>query len=333
MRVLVGIGQTLFRESPVDRLATALCEALERVGAECEIARFPWLCGEPRDALRQLVAYRSLRIDETVDAFLALEPPALFVRHPRKLVWLAHLRGGPGGRRACIEAGGIRRDWRDACRRALRQESRWVGTVSSTASLELHRETGMEALPVSPPLPLGFSSRYPAGEDGLLVSLDPIGARIDLVIEALLRTRSEIPVHFAGTTEQCRTVRRRAELSGLRHPVSTSAEASGRESRFRPFVALFADRDTMLPWDAREAAASTIVLACHDSGAVAELVADLGIGTLVEPRPDAIAGALEQAWATPGAPRHEAARTGTDPEALEAEWRRVLSGMIEEIHR
>jgi len=305
LRILLGIGQTLFESSPVEALANDLAEAFEGFCSGIEILRFPWVRGDESSVLRQLVAYRSLELQvpaagDERQIFVALETPALLIPHAEKIVWLAHFREGPGGLGMGTRSPVARREWRRIHRAALSKGVGALHSMSAEASWELYRATGVEAPVLRPPPPPTRAPLPPLGEDDLLVPLAEVGSRPLLVLDALARTTAEIPAVFAGSADSCQAVRSGAEQRGLSFLVETVEGDVKSLGNRRFFATLLANRGSLTCWEGHRAlATSRRVIACSDSGAVAECLHQNGDGDLVPARPDKIAAALDRIWSDP----------------------------------
>ncbi len=159
MRIIVSSRFNPFQPAREQETVSRLAGILSASGHEVEEVCLPW-SDEPQALLEQLASFRLLDLTDAADRFIALDLPALFLRHPHKIVWLAG--GGGGGSlgsvtaartrqseqreplRPPIEQAAIRSYGESALKTAL-LEARSVYTADESVREELRTRLAIEA--------------------------------------------------------------------------------------------------------------------------------------------------------------------------------------------
>ena len=255
---------------------------------------------------------------EPVDLVIATKFPTYFVRHPRKVTWLFHqyraiyeLCGGPYSEFAHSEADVKLRDHLIQLDGAALAESKKLFSIAKNTSARLAKYNGLTAEPLYHPPPLAGRLK-PGASDNYVFSAGrlELTKRVDLILQALARTRSDVRLVVAGegplrqklaalATEL--GVDNRVTFTGIvDEPQLVNLYAGALAVVFPPF-----DEDygyiTLEAFLARKP-----VITTTDSGGPLEFVEDDVTGLVADPTADAIAAAIDRL----AGDRQRAARLG-----------------------
>lgn len=347
MRLAIVTVQVPFVWGGAEILAEGLRDALRAEGHEAEIVTVPFKWYPPERILDHMLACRLLDLTEScgapVDRVVALKFPAYLVDHPNKVLWalhqhrtaydlwshelcdLIHFPNGP--------------QVRDAIRAADRKfipQARAVYTISGVVSRRLKEFCGIDSEPLYHPPRNAEHFTCAAAEDYLFFpSRLSRSKRQALVLEALARTRRPVRVRFAGGAEgntiagelralaQKLKVDRRVEWLG---PVS---EEEKRRQYAHALGVVFPPVDEDYGYVTLEAMlASKPVVTCADSGGPLEFVQDGQTGLVVEPSPDALAGALDCLWAERDRARQWGQAARREYDRRDIHWGRVVKRLV-----
>lgn len=348
MRIAVCHPHALFTRGGAEMHTESLVRALREAGHEAEVVSVPWKWYPPSELVHQMAVWRSLDVSESngqpVDMVIALRFPAYLVRHEHKVVWLIHqhrtayeLWDHPEfADLSTHEDGAAVRDmiWR-ADRVALGEAKRIFtnsGNVRDRLGSSLgvpaeplyHRSSICEALLRREPGGYGDYVLYPS-------RLEPI-KRQRLVVEAMRHLGSGLRLVLVGTGTGEPALRRQVQEHGLGDRVVLEGGVS--EARllelYRGALGVFyGPYDEDFGYVTLEAmAARRPVVVPSDSGGPLEFVRDGESGFVVEPRPEAIAGALDRL----AADRDAAARMGEAGHGVLArsvpDWPEIVSRLL-----
>ncbi|HLY17768.1 MAG TPA: glycosyltransferase family 4 protein [Bryobacteraceae bacterium] len=325
MRILIATVKVPFVNGGAEIHAVELRQALIEAGHSAEIVAIPFKWYPPERILDQMLACRLLDLTETasvpVDRLIALKFPAYLIPHPRKVIWLLHqhrqaydLWQHPLNDLDKYENGA---DVRAAIQRAdteLIPLAAHVFANSRNVALRLRTSCGVEAHPLyHPPQEAGLFYHAPA-EDFLYFPsrINPL-KRQDLVMEALALTRTPAKVRFsAPATEpalerKCLALARENALAGRVEWLGMVSNEAKRNLYARCLGVLYPPLDEDYGYITLEAMlARKPVITCADSGGPLEFVVHHGTGIVAEPRPEALAAAIDELWEN----RQTAARWG-----------------------
>jgi glycosyltransferase involved in cell wall biosynthesis len=248
-----------------------------------------------------------------VDRVVALKFPAYYVPHDDKVVWLLHqfrqvydLWGTPYQDLPSDITGQQVRESVIRSDNALLARARKIYTNSEVTARRLHRFNGIESEVLHPPLlhePAYAARTY--GDYVFCPSRITAGKRQLLLIEAMKHVRTPVRLVLAGMLEGCAA-----------EDVQRAIHAAAAESRVTLLPGFLPEADkvafiegalagvyvpvdedsygyvTMEHFLARKAVVTTT-----DSGGITILVKDGVTGFVVDPAPEAIAGALDRLYA------------------------------------
>jgi glycosyltransferase involved in cell wall biosynthesis len=311
-RVLVVTSGALFVRGGHLTIAHETAAALRREGHIADVFVTP----QNRFG-RQLSAYLATwltDVGETADAkpidrVISFRFPSYAVRHPSHVCWLNHrmreyydlwerfTRGM--GRRALVKETLRRRIFHALDRRLLTRNLTRLVAQSRTIQARLRRFGGIDSELLYPPAPERPYRTDGYGDYVLAVSrLHPL-KRLDLLIEAAARMRSDsLGVKIAGEGEDEGRLRERIRVLGLGGRVELLGAIGERElvDHYARCRAVF-----FAPWNedygfvTLEAFRSgKAVVTTADSGGPSELVADGVSGFVAEPTPEAVAARLDR---------------------------------------
>lgn len=341
-RILICTAQVPFARGGNELLSDGLRDALRAAGHLAEIVALPY-AWQPHDQIApSALAWRLLdltQIDgQPIDQLICTKFPSYAARHPRKVVWLVHQHrqaydwyGTPLSDFANTDADRALREQIVRMDRATLGEAHARFAISANIAGRLMRYTGLSAAPLYPPS--RYAGRLRAGPYGDYLLSDARldkSKRIDLLLEALARTRQPVPCVIVSAGAEREALERLAGRLGLRERVS-----------FRGFVddetliALYAEARAVayLPLDedygfttvqALEAARPLITT--EDAGGALELISHGQGGLIAAPAPDAIAAQIDLLWQTDdAAPRIGAAGPAR---ARGITWEKVIRALV-----
>jgi glycosyltransferase involved in cell wall biosynthesis len=327
-RVLVLESQTPFVHGGAEILVRQLVDALRRRGWEADIVSIPFR-DEPRDELMaHAAAWRLLDLSTAhgapIDLVIATKFPTYFVRHPAKVTWLVHqhraayeLCGTPFSSFDHTEADvGLRQ-------RLMELDTRMLGecvarfSIARTVSARLQKYNGLDAEPLYHPPKLAAELKPgPYGNYMLTVTrLEPV-KRVDLTMETFRHVDPSIRLLIAGDGSIYPELEQRLRELQLANRVSLLGRVS--DDRLLDLYAgsrgvLFAPFDEDYGYVTLEAfLAHKPVVTASDSGGTLEFVTDGTNGFVTDPRPEALAAAINRL----GASRELAATLGDRGYAL-----------------
>lgn len=310
MRILVCTTQVPFVRGGAELVADGLVGALREHGHEAESVALPFAWSPRSNLVKSALAWRLLELTQIggrpIDAVVATKFPSYAVRHPHKLVWLVHQH-----RQAYDWYGTSLSDWGaqdgDAEARKLIQrmdrhtlgEARGLFAISRNVAQRLKRFNELDAKVLYPPSHLA-PLLQPGPFQGYILSLsrlDP-AKRVELLLDALSRSRSGLRAVVAGRGPALDDLRRRARQLGLAERVAFPGyvddnTAAGLYARCRAVYYAPVDEDYGLATIEAFAAAKP-VLTASDAGGVLEFVTHDASGLVAAPRPDALAEQIDR---------------------------------------
>lgn len=350
MRIVVATAFTAFVHGGAEILAEDLRDALTARGHEVDLLALPWKWGSVEAWSDQWAAWRLLdpaaSAHGPVDRWIALKPPAWYVRHPEKVIWTVHQQrqayelwdetDGLVG----IPAGDQIRDLLHAADRLAYAEASAAFSLTRRVADRLEEHLGVRSEPLL--VPPRHAERYRAlaatadeAEPYLFFPsrLSPL-KRQALVIDALVHTREDVEVRFAGfavDTPQAEALHARAAERGVSDRVAFLGQVDDDaliEAYARCRGVVFPPFDEDYGYVTAEAMlAAKPVVTCGDSGGPLELVLDGETGWIVESDARAIGAALDALWADPDRARERGLAARRRMEALDLSWDRIVEAL------
>lgn len=309
-RICVTAPQVPFLRGGAELHAELLVEALRREGHEVDLVSLPYTWTGDRSSLEQALAWRLVDLaaevhQRSTDLVIATKYPSYLVRHPNKIAWIFHqqreaydLHGTPFGSFSLSEND-----------RALRQalveldlhalaETRALFTNSRNTAARLARYCGVEAQPLYAPPKLHEDLHPgPYGDYLLYVGrLDPI-KRVDMAIEALRHTRSQVPLRIAGRGPHLDELEKLVTEYGLQERVYFLGFVSDEEVvdlYANCLAVLLTPHDEDYGFTTLEAFfAGKPVITTSDAGGVLEFVEDGVTGFVEPPEPEKLADRID----------------------------------------
>ena len=309
MRVAITTVQVPFIRGGAELLADGVARALARAGHSAEIVSTPFRFSPAQEVSRCMTFWQEEDFERfdcgTIDAVIALKFPTYWLRHPRKIVWLLHQH------RAVYELFdtpyGISSS--DAAHIALRTsiiegDSRHLAnaaalfSISKRVSERLHSNNGLsaKALYHPPPMAEAFycSSQLPyVYFPSRIESLK----RQDLLVRAMSHVRSPVAAIMSGTGGGAEALHRLANYLGVHERVRLLGHVTNDEKVIwyaNSLGVFFGPYDEDYGYVTLEAMLSSKpIITCKDSGGPLEFVVDGESGLVVEPTPEAVAGAID----------------------------------------
>jgi glycosyltransferase involved in cell wall biosynthesis len=317
-RVLVCGVQTPYVTGGAEILVQDLRAQLAARGFAVDVVNVPFRAYPPVEIPRQALAWRLLDVleswGERVDLVIPTKFPSWLVRHPLKVAWLFHQHREAYdllGSRFCgfSDSAEDRRvvDTIRAMDQSSLAECRALFAISKNVAGRLSRFNSMEAEALyPPPRHVGRYRSEPHGDYLFYAGrLEPI-KRLDLVIDALARTKSGIRLKLAGHGPHERDLRERAARCGLDARVDFLGFVSDEELLALyagARAAIYAPLNEDYGYVTVEAFLSRRpVVTTDDSGGPLEFVEDGASGIVTAPEADALADGFDRLAALP-APR------------------------------
>lgn len=322
----------------VDGLRAALLEH----GHEVDVVALPFKWYPSTAVIDHALPWRMVDLTESqgraIDRYIPTKFPAYLARHPDKVTWLFHqfrqaydLHGTAFGElRDTPTDLWVRERVIDMDRRAL-PESRALYTIAANVSERLQRYNGLRSLPLHPPPPLGHRYRC-AGYGDFVLSVGRLERikRVDLLLEALARSRGGLRCVVAGAGPEAGTLQQLARRLGLERRVEFAGFVP--EERLLELYATcravyYAPYDEDYGFVTLEALRSgKPVLTTPDAGGVLEFVRDGETGLVAAPETAGLAAALDRLAADRDG--CEAMGQRGRAETGEISWERVLEHLL-----
>jgi glycosyltransferase involved in cell wall biosynthesis len=289
-------------------LVRQLVTELRARGVATDRVSLPFKWYPKEEILPHAAAWRLLDLSESngrpIDLVIATKFPTYFARHPAKVCWLVHQH------RAVYELCGTEysdfgheeldvalRDRIMALDEETLRECRGLYTISRTVSARLQTYNGLPSIPLYHP-PLIAPRLAPGNYDDYVLSVARLekNKRVDLAVRAMAHLPAHLRMIVVGDGSHRTLVEQVAEETGVQDRVRFAGAVSDDD-----LVALYREALCLVyvPFDedyglaTLEAfLAAKPVITARDSGGTLEFVRDGGNGFIVEPEPDAIAGAI-----------------------------------------
>ena len=347
MRVLIATVQVPFIRGGAEIHAEGLRDALVRAGHEAEIFAIPFKWYPPEKILDHMLACRLLDVSEVagtrVDRLIGLRFPAYLIPHPNKVLWILHqhrtaydLWDHSLSDLVYYPNGSQVRDAIEQADRKLIPEARAVFANSRNVAQRLKRYCDIDATPLYHPPPNADKFYAASAEDYLFFpSRLCIPKRQELALQALALTRNPVQLCFAGIsdhpdyTDKLQSLARKLKvqkrvewLGGITEDEKLARYASALAVVYPPvdedygYVTL----EAML--------ASKAVITCSDSGGPLEFVVDRQNGTIVDPTPEALAGAFDYVWENRGETQAWGRTGRARYKSLNLSWTNVIQKLL-----
>lgn len=317
MRIALATVQVPFVQGGAEGLVANLAAALRQAGCDVDVVSMPFRFGPPEEVLRSMEAWAEENLEApngiAIDRVVCIKFPCYYLQHPHKMAWLAHqhravyeLWDSPhGDRDLCLDGAGWELRWsvREQDLRHL-ASCRGIFTISERVSERLQHYNGLGSKTLYHPPPLVPHYRSGGTEPFLFFPSRIEGhKRQDLLIEALLYTRSEVSALLVGKGSLQPALTEKIKAYGLDRRVRIVGWVSDNELidyYSRCLAVFFGPFDEDYGYVTLEAMLSAKpVITCTDSGGPLEFVVPGETGLVVAPTPQAIAEAIDYLAALP----------------------------------
>jgi glycosyltransferase involved in cell wall biosynthesis len=297
----VCLAQVPFTEGGMERWATQLCAALQRAGHRAEQVRLP-AAWDRTNLFDAATAWRLLPLG--YDAVIALNFPAYYVRHPRKILWLGHQHRGAYD---AFDAPWSDFDNSPDALDDAEQLSAWDAsvileatrrfTISARVAQRLAHFHGIGSTPLYHPSPLAAQLKATLLGDAIVcVTRLEANKRPDLIVEAAALTHSKVPVLIVGGGSMEAQLRARARE--IAAPVTFTGRVSDDDvvRHYQSALAVaYVPHDEDYGYGTLEGfGAGKPVITAADGGGTLEWVRHEHNGLIVEPTPAALAAAFDR---------------------------------------
>jgi glycosyltransferase involved in cell wall biosynthesis len=302
--------QVPFVRGGAEVLADGLVAALERAGHRATLVTMPFRWYPVGETLTAALMWRLADLREAngvpIDMVICTKYPTWAVEHPNKVTWLVHqhrqaydwygtelseFTNTPEDQAVREGIRSVDRIGLSACRRCY--------AISQNVADRLARFTGLQATALNPPTTLEGLRRETFGDFVLSVARLDRAKRVDLLLEALARTRRPVRAVIAGSGNDEEQLRRLARRLGLGERVRFAGRLPDAEivrlyNTCRAVV--YAPIDEDYGYATLEGMlAGKPVLTAADSGGTLGFVEEGATGAVRPPDPAAFATVLD-AW-------------------------------------
>ncbi|MCC6626835.1 MAG: glycosyltransferase family 4 protein [Chloroflexi bacterium] len=308
MNIAVLNVQVPFVRGGAEVLAEGLVAALERAGHRATLVTAPFRWYPVGETLTAALTWRLFDLTEangvSIDRVICTKYPTWAVRHPNKVAWIMHQH-----RQAYDWYGSVMSEFTTtaedrAVRQAIRDvdrigldDCRRVYAISDNVAQRLQWFCGLTATVLEPPTTLAGLRCETLGDRMLSVARLDRAKRVDLLIDALAKTRRPVRAAIVGTGNEEAALRQRVDSLGLGERVRFYGRLSDGElvSLYNTCRAVvYAPIDEDYGYATLEAMlAGKPVLTATDSGGTLGFVIDGVTGAVRPPDPAAFAGVLD----------------------------------------
>ncbi|MFY8350437.1 glycosyltransferase family 4 protein [Pseudoalteromonas sp. SSM20] len=305
MKILIPSIQVPFISGGAELMTYGLKNALIENGHEVEVVTFPFKFS-PLTELELLMDYcKSSLFDNfngyNVDLVIALQFPAFYIQHPNRVLWLMHQHRSVYDLYSEQESSTELRLFR---KKVHNLDSNELASYPKRFSMcqnitdRLRHYNNIDSTPVYHP-PNNHTLFYNAGIENFIFCPSRLEClkRQDLLIQALVHSKSNVGVIIAGTGGQEAQFKELAESLGVAERIRFVGYISEQEKRAyyaHCLAVFFGPQDEDYGYITLEAfLSSKPVITCHDSGGPTEFVIDQRNGYIVEPKPEQIAEKID----------------------------------------
>ncbi len=340
MKIALVSSYVPFVNGGLRNIVNWLNDKLTEHGHAAEVVYLPFV-DRPDTYLKQAMAYRLLRLQDTADRVIAFRPPSYVIDHPQKYVWFIHhtrvfydLWNTEYAPVADDLAGrGLRDTIHRMDTRAL-SEAKKLYTNSAVVSSRLRQFNGLDSEVLYPPL-LEIQRFVNKSQSDQLVYASRVEPhkRQHLLIEALAFTKSPVTVRLigvcssAGYLEQIKSLIKKHRLANR---VSWDNKWTDEQTKSEAFATCLAnvyipvDEDSYGYSTLEAAHSSKPTVTTRDAGGVLEFVHDGINGVVAEPSPQSIAEKLDALYANKATTKKYGEASLATIQDLKISWDRVV---------
>ncbi|MFC1854029.1 glycosyltransferase family 4 protein [candidate division CSSED10-310 bacterium] len=308
MNICVCTVQVPFVKGGAEIMAENLMTALVAHGHKAERINIPFKWYPKEQILRDCLVWRLLDITESyfekIDLVIALKFPAYLVRHPRKIVWMAHQYREVYDCYGTDLSGFSSNEEDDITRQAIFRwdfealtEAQGLFAISQNVSRRLLRYNGLESQHLYVPPKLTGQYLNPQFDDFIFCpGRLEVSKRVDLLIKTMAKLPPPIKCLIAGKGPQEAALKQLTADLGLQERVKFYGYLPDEvllKMYSEAYAVYFAPYDedlgliTLETFHARKP-----VVTCHDSGAVLEFVENDVTGLVTETQPESLRDAF-----------------------------------------
>lgn len=348
MRIGVLRTQVPFVSGGAERLASGLVAALRRHGHEATEITLPfkWYPGEI--LADHILAAKLIDLSEVegvpVDRIIGLKFPAYLARHPRMQFWLTHQdrqaydqwQAGTSSLLNDPEGFALRDLIRAEDRRALEASPYPIHTISKNVAHRLKTHLGLPGQALYHPPPQAETMVQGGYGDYLFAPgrITPF-KRLELILDALARTRAPLRLVIAGTAENpdyARELYKRSlapEMGGRVEWLGPVDDATLRRYYAEARAVVFVPQDEDYGYITLEAMlAAKPLITVTDAGGPLEFVRHGKEGLIADPTPRALGEAFERLMQDPNL-AERMGQAGLDHyRSLDISWDQVVDTLV-----
>ncbi len=341
MRVAIATVQVPYLAGGAELLASGLKRACLEAGHDVDIITHPFRFAPPAEIRRSMALWETEDFSHltgyTPERTICLKFPAYAVQAPGKVLWLLHQHRSVYD----LWAEGDAHPPDEIALRAdvLRFDAKHLGdfarrySIAANVSRRLERFNGLASTPIyNPPALAERIYTLPAEDYVFFPSRLEELKRQSLLIEAMRYVRSPVVALLGGAGGRLHAYEALIAQHGLGDRVRLLGALTDDElcAFYAAALAVFyGPRDEDYGYVTLEAMlAAKPVLTCTDSGGPLEFVVDGETGFVVEPRPQAVAEAIDRLHADKARARALGDAGRARYHALDISWQRVLTTLL-----
>lgn len=309
-RIAIAFASVPFNQGGAELMVESLQRELIKRNFQCELISLPFKWYPKEEILKHAFAWRLFDLSESnrqkIDMVITTKFPSYWVRHDNKVTWLIQqfrqvydLYGTPysdfndsSKTDRMIREDIIRTD------KQVLSESKKIFTISENTSKRLRFFNGIAGEPLyHPPSLVGRYYNADVGDYILSVGrLDSL-KRVDLLIEALAKSKSQVKCIIAGKGSQEEVLRKLAASYGIADRIKFAGFVTDDEllNLYANSLAVYyAPYDEDYGYITLEAFLSRKpIITCQDSGGVLEFVENKENGLVALATPQEVGDAID----------------------------------------
>ena len=343
MKIAITTVQAPFISGGAEFLAHNLKRALVQRGHEAEIVSIPFMDNPVNLIENHIVASRLFDLNNSwagkIDLCIGLKFPSYYIPHSNKVIWALHqhraaydlfnteysnLKDDPEGIR-------IRNIIYNADNLYLK-EAKKIYTIANNVTKRMRQYNGLESVPLYHPCPDMEKFYCDDYKDYILMpSRINITKRQILAIEAMCLTKNNFKLYLVGKADNEYEKKRLLKLIKERKLQNRICyfDYVSQEEKLRLYAnakaVLFIPLDEDYGYITLEAmAASKAIITAKDSGGPLEFVLNGKTGFVVDPKPEAIASAMDEITRSNGLAIEMGTNAKSHLDEMEITWDKVV---------
>jgi glycosyltransferase involved in cell wall biosynthesis len=315
---------------------------LEKKGHQIEYIYLPHVDNSAH-LFQQFAAYRWIDLTDTADKIICFRPPSHLIPHPNKVVWFphhirifydlweSHYRSFPNN----PEYEGLRDALHQVDRKAL-LEAKKIFTISKVVSNRLKKYNNLDSEILYPPVldpSLFFHRKH--NDEIICISRLEHHKRQHLLIEAMRYTKTTVKLRICGAGSSSYIKQLKAYLSkyNLQKRVILNSYWIDENEKIQYLADCLATAYVPLDEDygylgLESMYASKPMLTTSDSGGILELIQNGVNGIVTEPKPEALAQAMDKLFLDKDAIHKMSLNSAQMAKSMNINWSYVIERLL-----